>query len=226
MKPLPTGTIRSNIATWAVPAQHLPAVAHFLHDVLPNEVYDPHFRGQVLRTTYFDTSNFDLRKARQAAGRYLTLRLRCYQPPEGEQEVYALSAKTEQEKWRQEISADLAEQIASGWLLDWPAQVLPGPLVDRLQELIVPNGGTADLAGVLVGVVTVCCRRYAVEDDQDRFTLDTEVNTDTGLALPFAVLEFKSTDAEAIVPQAGALDPIRLRPVKLSKFLWATSAGK
>jgi hypothetical protein len=66
----------------------------------------------------------------------------------------------------------------------------------------------------------VCCRRYAVEDKQDRLTLDVDVATDTGKALPTGVLEFKSTVAAAGPPPA--LSSLGLRPIKLSKFLWAT----
>jgi hypothetical protein len=46
------------------------------------------------------------------------------------------------------------------------------------------------------------------------------VRTDTGKCLPYAVLEHKSADAEASTP--GSLLALPLRPVKLSKFLWAT----
>jgi hypothetical protein len=82
-----------------------------------------------------------------------------------------------------------------------------------------------DLAGdePTVPVAAVCCRRYAVEDNEERFTLDCEVQTDTGLCLPYAVLEFKSSRAEPRFP--AALDAIELRPIKLSKFLWATGPG-
>ncbi len=86
-------------------------MAHFLHDVLPNEPWDPHFLGQELRTTYFDTEDFVLRKTRQQGGNYLTLRLRCYKPLQTQVEVYALSAKTESEKWREEIKPEDAGAI-------------------------------------------------------------------------------------------------------------------
>ena len=49
------------------------------------------------------------------------------------------------------------------------------------------------------------------------------VYTDTGLCLPFAVLEFKCTDPGAAVP-AFPTD-LGLRPVKVSKFLWSTGGG-
>jgi hypothetical protein len=56
--------------------------------------------------------------------------------------------------------------------------------------------------------------------DRGRLTLDCCVHTDIGMALPFAVVEFKSLDAAAPIPPA--LARISPRPVKLSKFLWAT----
>ena len=70
--------MRTNLGTWAVPTDRLPCVAGVLLDVLPAEMYDPSFRGQALETTYFDTADFDLRKARVGKDRYLTLRVRCY----------------------------------------------------------------------------------------------------------------------------------------------------
>jgi hypothetical protein len=212
MNPLPAPNLRMNVGTWCVPTCCLPAVAHFLHDVLPNEPWDPHFLGQHLETTYFDTTRFALRKARVKGTRYLTLRIRCYQTP-NEEEFYAISAKTEAEKWRQEIPSDTAEMILAGQISQWPAHLLPAHLLARLQEL------TGDV-GSLVPAITVCCRRYAVENSEDRYTLDVSVGTDTGKCLPFHVLEFKSIDPEATPP--GALLGIDLRPVKLSKFLWAT----
>jgi hypothetical protein len=206
MKPLPAAELRSNLATWAVPVPQLPAVGNWMHDALPNESYDPHFRGQVVETTYFDTPAFDLRKARLAKGRYLTLRVRCYQNGQGE--TYSLSVKTESEKWRQEITPGTAHGIVRGTV--GLASLLPGHLAARLPEL-----GAGD---DLTPVVTVCCRRYAVEDDTDRFTLDVEVRTDLGKRLPFGVLEYKTnTPGPADWP---ALPP--LLPIKLSKFLWAT----
>jgi hypothetical protein len=201
--------MRQNLATWAVPAWQLPAVAHVLHDVLPNEVYDPHFQGQELATTYFDTPDFALRKARRKKDRYLTLRVRCYQTPDGS-ELYALSAKTEQEKWRQEIEPAVADLLLAG-TAD-PGGMLPAHLLARLQEL----AGNAPVGPV----VTVGCRRYSVEDDEDRFTLDVGVKTDTGKWLPCSVLEFKSTDSIARPPASLML--LGLRPIKSSKFLWAT----
>ena len=54
---------------------------------------------------------------------------------------------------------------------------------------------------------------------EDRFTLDVDVQTDLGKSLPFAVLEFKSNEFKS--PPANLL-AIGLKPIKLSKFLWAT----
>jgi hypothetical protein len=61
--------------------------------------------------------------------------------------------------------------------------------------------------------------RDAIEDNEDRFTLDVDVQTDLGKSLPFAVLEFKSNEFK---PLPAALLAIGLKPVKISKFLWAT----
>ena len=78
-----------------------------------------------------------------------------------------------------------------------------------------------EIAGnkLIVPVVTVCTRRYAIEDNEDRFTLDVDVQTELGKALPFAVLEFKSNEFKLAPP---ALVAIGLKPIKISKFLWAT----
>ena len=208
--PLPLTSLRFNLATRAVPVGRLPAVAGALLDALPREAFDPAFQGQALATTYFDTADFDLRKARAKGAKYLTLRLRCYGAGDDRPEVYALSAKTEDSKWRVEV-----EPEAAHFLLTTPADLvpfLPGDLAARLLELA---GGRP-----LLPVVTVRCRRYAVEDDRDRLTLDVGVATDTGKCLPAAILEFKSGDADA--PPPGSVEALGLRPVKLSKFLWAT----
>ncbi len=202
--------LRSNVGTWAVPAVQIPAVAHFMHDVLPNEPWDPHFLGQELRTCYFDTQHLVLRRARRKGEQYLTLRLRCYRPLEGGPEFYALSGKTEAEKWRQEIDDQAADALLAN-----PAGLvsfLPPNLLARDQGLVGDQP--------LLVAVCVCCRRYAVEDDTDRYTLDVDVHTDTGKCLPFAALEYKSSDLDATAP--GSLLGIGLRPIKLSKFLWAT----
>ena len=208
MDPLPAGDLRSNLGTWAVPTASLPQVARALADALPPEAFDPSFGGQRLETTYFDTAGFALRQARRRGDRYLTLRLRCYD--NGRQETYALSAKTESGKWRQEVSPDVADLLLDAGADPGPA--LPADLLARLQEL---TGGEPVLP-----VVTVCCRRYAVEDDADRLSLDVGVATDTGKRLGTHVLEFKSTDPGALLP--GPLGALKLRPMKLSKFLWAT----
>jgi hypothetical protein len=68
-------------------------------------------------------------------------------------------------------------------------------------------------------VVTVRAQRYAIEDDRQRYTLDTDVSTDLGKSLAYGVLEFKGTKDDT--PPAN-LRNIGLRPIKLSKFLWAT----
>jgi hypothetical protein len=209
--PLPAEDLRTNRGTWAVPVELGPAVGNLMHDLLPNEPYDPHFQGQRLATTYLDTPDFALRKARRTRSRYLTLRVRCYRPRLGYDESYALSAKTESEKFRKGISEGAAEAILygpdPGKVL---AQHLPPHLLARLSELA---GADA------VPVVTVSCLRYAVEDDRDRFTLDCGTETDAGKCLPFGVLEYKSPRAE---PPPERLAALGLRPIKLSKFLWAT----
>jgi hypothetical protein len=211
MAELSAPDLRSNLATWAVPVRLLPAVSGVLHDVLPNEVFDPHFRGQFLETTYFDTQDLRLRKARLRKDRYLTLRLRCYPG-----EVYALSAKTEGEKARVEVDPAHAEAVLDGRkpLEDMVARHLPAHFLARLAEI----AGDANLQPV----VTVCCRRYAVEDDEERYTLDVCVATDLGKKLPFAVLEYKSMRKDDAPP--NALITIPIRPIKLSKFIWATEA--
>jgi hypothetical protein len=206
--PLPAENLRTNLATWAVPIDALPAVANVLHDLLPNEPFDPNFRGQHLETTYFDSADYAMRKARLTKSRYLTLRVRCYESPAG-QETYALSAKTESEKFRLEIPPPHAHNLLDGTAA--PAADLPPHLRARLTELG---------AETLVPVVTVFCRRYAVEDDQDRLTLDCCVYTDRHKHLGYGVLEYKSSNRKAAPP--GRLTRLGLRPLKLSKFLWAT----
>jgi hypothetical protein len=207
MNSLPAQDLRSNLGTWAVPPALTPAVARVLLDALPREEYDPEFRGQELETTYFDTHGFALRKARRRGGRYLTLRLRCYQTGD----VYAVSAKTENCKFRLEIQHWQAEAILGG-ATELLVEMLPVDLVARLMAL---TDGES-----LVPTVTVLARRYSVENDTDRLTLDVDVRTDTGKALSAGVLEFKSV-RQAADPPAG-LAGLNLRPVKISKFLWAT----
>jgi len=207
MQPLPTTELRSNQGTWIVPIHRIPVVTAVMLDSLPAEAYDPKFLGQQLGTTYFDDADYTLRKARAAKGRYLTLRVRCYEPP-GKAEVYALSVKTESEKWRSEITPALARGILSGKIA--LADQLPAHLAARLNELS---------AGMLVPVVRVCCTRFAVEDETDRLTLDLGVGTDRHTRLPYGVLEFKSSSPDPIL---GRIRAMRLAPLKLSKFLWAT----
>jgi hypothetical protein len=208
MPPLPAGDPRTNLATWAVPTPLAPAVANILTRALPVEAYDPAFAGQELQTTYLDTREFDLRRARQQGERYLTLRVRCYQPSD----TYALSAKTEESKFRIAIDERTAAALLGADGNDVLPNLLPAHLLERLLDLA---GGRP-----LVPVTTVCFRRYAVEDDIDRFTLDLGIATDAGKRLPMHVLEFKSRLAGAQPPPA--LTSLPLRPIKLSKFLWAT----
>jgi hypothetical protein len=214
MNGVPDGPLRGNIASWCVSGHCLPAAGVAMIGLMPVEPFDPLFHGQSLKTIYFDTTHFLLRKARKQARQYLTLRLRCYESPLGSPDVYALSAKTESEKWRQEIDPQLAEWVEhSGpipvafWL-----GILPPNLQARLIALVDETP--------LVPVVQVCCHRYAVEDAQQRLTLDVHTKTDRGKCLDFNVLEFKSTDWTD--PAPGAITALQLRPLKLSKFLWST----
>jgi hypothetical protein len=205
--PRPAHDLRSNQGTWAVAAGQLPAVAAQMIQTLPAEKFDPDFLGQELKTTYFDTRAFALVKARRQGDKYLTLRLRCYEPAH----VYALSVKTESHKFRQVIAGDLAAMLlADGIAATLWASLLPADLVARLMEL-------AD-ADLLVPVVALCCRRYAVENAQDRLTLDVDIASDTGKRYPSGVLEYKSTQANP-----NFLLSMPLRPLKLSKFLWSVS---
>jgi hypothetical protein len=216
LSPIPAAGLRHNVATWAVAVERLPAVAAAMRAApsLAVESFDPAFRGQALTTTYFDTASFALRKARRKGDRYLTLRIRCYQPPDGGAEVYALSAKTEADKWRGEIAPALAAFWLDGGIqfLDSLTSVLPPDLVARLMEMAGDEP--------LLPAVAIHARRYAVENERDRLTLDCAVRTDLGKRLGCAVLEFKSTDAGAAPPDG--LTGLGLHPLKLSKFLWAT----
>jgi hypothetical protein len=202
--------LRSNLATWAVPGALLPAATRRLADLLPAEVYDPDFRGQELETTYLDTPDFALRQARRHRRKYLTLRVRFYRSTG----VYALSAKTEAAKFRQEIPAALATALLAQGAPVPSSVPLPGDLLARL----------LDLAGQqsLIPVVTVRFRRYAGEDAYDRLTLDTDVRTDTGKRFPASVLEHKSVSPDNL--PYPAFPALGLKPIKLSKFLWATRA--
>jgi hypothetical protein len=207
----PTPDLRRNRASWAVPTGRLPFAAAVLLGALPREAFDPAFRGQDLATTYLDTADFALRKARVKGDQYLTLRVRCYRNPAGAApDLYALSAKTEGAKFRVEVPADEARFLLAVRPTSVLGRLLPADLFARLLDL------AGD--GPLRPAAAVCCRRYAAEDDRDRLTLDAAVRTDAGKRLPYAVLEFKSTDATAEPPAALA----ELRPLKISKFLWAT----
>jgi hypothetical protein len=209
MQPLPAQDLRTNLATWAVPSALAPAVAARMLDLLPPETFDPAFAGQRLETTYLDTAGFALRGARKRGDRYLTLRIRCYQPGG----AYAFSAKTEAGKFRVELDPGRAARLLAGFVatdLDFLAP-------DLLARLL-------DLAGdqPLRPVVAVCFRRFAVEDTGNRLTFDLNVATDTGKLFPAAVLEHKATDAGAAA--FAVFFALGLRPIKLSKFLWSTRA--
>jgi hypothetical protein len=213
MKPIPSGNLRSNLGTWAVRDDQLPAVACAMLDALPRESFDPGFRGQHLETTYFDTKDFLLRKARVKGGKYLTLRVRCYRQDEGDEDGYAFSAKTEGQKIRSPIEEAKAHFLLAG---DGITPVLLDLLPPDLQARLLELAGDEPL----VPVVTVCGRRYAAENAADRLTLDTGVRTDKGDRIPFNILEFKSSNPDD--PAPGAITALGLRPIKSSKFLWAT----
>lgn len=211
MRRLPTTDLRKNRATWAVAGPLLPAAGAALAAALPAEPFDPDFRGQRLTTTYLDTSRFALRAARARGDRYLTLRVRHYHPTG----LFALSAKTEGAKVRVEVEPAVARAVLHGDR-DALAAHLPADVVARLAELVDDRP--------FLPVAEVHCHRFAREDGAGRLTLDTGVHTDTGLCLPFAVLEFKSTDPGAAAPSFPA--GLGLRPVKVSKFLWSTRGGR
>jgi hypothetical protein len=196
--PIPSEDIRSNIGTWAVGTSLLPAVTRFMVDSLPKEEYDPYFNGQPLCTTYFDTKDFNLRKARTKKKKYVVVRLREYPGA-----VTALSAKTENEKFRVEVTATDIDSLLAA---------LPANIIGRLM----------DIAGdkPLVPIVTIKCRRYAVENDDDRFTLDCDTCTDAGKQMPYSILEYKSNTYK---DPAQPLQDLGLRPIKMSKFLWSTN---
>jgi hypothetical protein len=176
---------------------------------LPNEIFDPHFYGQHIQTSYFDTRHFLLRKAREKGNRYCTLRVRQYP-----NNTFAFSMKTEEQKFRSEIESRAANALRSEpfFVSDLTAMlVLPPDLLARLIELVGDNP--------LQTVVNVGCCRYAIEDELDRFTLDVGVSTDTGKCLHCSVLEFKSTQHHE---PPTAFTQMGLGLIKLSKFLWAT----
>jgi hypothetical protein len=215
---LPTTDLRQNVLTLAIPNDRLPAVAGVMRRILPAEEFDPGFEGQYLQTSYFDTRDFQLRKARLHADKYCTIRIRYYvpaerpglHPPRG---AYALAAKTEKEKYRQEIEPDLAEILIRRGFPDYGP--FPGHLRARLIEL---TGGDR-----LIPLVTVCFTRYAVEDETDRITVDCDIRTSNGKVFPTNVLENKTTSRPA-EPRPELL-ALGCAPIKLSKFLWATTYG-
>ena len=214
---LPVTDLRSNVGTWAVPSDQLPALTRQMLDVLSPEKFDPSFRGQYLETTYFDTKSFKLRKARAKGSKYVTIRIRCYARGYSQgayatplADAYAISAKTESQKFRQEIDSEYAESLLqSGIISSALVGIMAPDLIARIADLSEGEN--------LEPVVTLCFRRYAVEDNQHRLTLDTDIKSDTGRSYPSHVLEQKSTKKES-----NPLITLPLRPIKLSKFLWAT----
>ena len=213
--PLPVTDLRNNVGTWAVPNFQLPALTKQMLDALPPEAFDPEFRGQYLQTTYFDTPSFALRKARVRGVKYVTVRIRCYTPSQGAglvypDGVYAISAKTESQKFRREIPSEQAEALLRGGIT--PASlvgIMAPDLIARLADL--SEGKT------LQPVVTLCFNRFAVEDGKHRLTLDVDIRSDTGRRYAANVLEQKSIDKDST-----PLVTLPLRPIKLSKFLWST----
>src|SRR5437868_6007469 len=134
MRPLPTQDLRSNTGTWTVAPCQVPAVANFMTRALPKEEFDPYFYGQHLETTYFDTAKLELRKNRRSHDKYITLRVRCYQNREGD--AYALSAKTENSKFRVEIDETTAHFLITGKdPLPQLAMLLPADLTARLIDI-------------------------------------------------------------------------------------------
>jgi hypothetical protein len=223
MHDLPVTDLRSNVGTWAVPNGMVPALTKQMLDVLQTEQYDPEFAGQYLQTTYFDTRNFDLRKARLGRDRYIVIRIRCYAPSGGmptqsrghgadyPESVYAISAKTEDKKFRQMIESDLAEYLLHGRLdISAVSGIIPSDLIGRITD--IAHGEP------LVPVVMIGFNRYAVEDGIHRLTLDLDIRSDTGRSYPSHVLEQKSMNQDA-----APLIALAIRPIKLSKFLWATT---
>lgn len=197
---LPTEDMRRNVGTWAVPGWQLPAVTRRMLDALPAEPFDPHFFGQKLRTTYLDTADLDLRRARKRGIRYLTLRVRSYPG-----EIYALSAKTALGKFRVELNRIDGLICLAGGVIDY----LPGDLAAQLLAMIDDQP--------LIPAVEVCFHRYAVENETDRLTLDAHVVASTGRRYPACVLEQKSTVGNS----APLIRAIPLARIKLSKFLWS-----
>ncbi len=200
-------SLPNNLCKYAVSSCQLPALGHFMHDFLPNEPYDPHFFGQHVHTTYFDTEKLALRSARKQGEKYATVRIREYP-----NETCMLQIKTNDEKIRVECPST-AMALANGFTVDQLASMLslPGAIVALLMELAGE--------GELMPIVTVKYNRYAIESLSQRITLDVDVHTDTGKCLPFHVLEIKGRE-DADEPRI--MEALGLRPIKLSKFLWAT----
>ncbi len=180
-----------------------------------------------LQTTYFDTKSFKLRKARVKGSKYVTIRIRCYarganatplakdayasgSESGSSAEVYAISAKTENQKFRQEIDSEYAESLLQ-------SGIVPSALVGIMAPDLIARVADLSEGESLDPVVSLCFHRYAVEDSQHRLTLDTDIESDTGRSYPSHVLEQKSTNK-----QSSPLIALPLRPIKLSKFLWST----
>jgi hypothetical protein len=219
MTPIHPIVIRNNLGTWAIPPCAVPAVASVMVHNWEPEPYDPNFYGQYLQTTYFDTPSRAFRKARLKGDRYCTVRLRAYHPAQGAgydypPGRYAVSAKTEEEKDRYDITPALAKTILTTGqtgLVGLLTSVVSPSIAARIWEI-------ADNEP-LIPVFTVCANRFATENEADRLTLDIATHTDTGKRLEFGVLEFKSIEDDPI-PEAITLIP-GIRPTKMSKALWA-----
>jgi hypothetical protein len=208
MNPLPADDLRTNLATWSVLPELAPAVASRMLKSLPVESYDPGFVGQILETTYFDSRQFELRKARKSGKHYVTLRVRHYTPTD----AYAFSAKTEAGKFRIALPADEARNMIQSGFKPYMLKFLPADLMARIFELLQGDN--------VWPVATVRFRRYAVESNFYRLTLDIGIETDTGKCFPSEVLEQKAGDPDT--EPFTVFDLLGLRPIKLSKFLWAT----
>lgn len=226
--PLPTQDLRKNVATWAVPIKALPAIAKRMVQTLPAEGFDPDFQGQDLCTTYFDTQAQDLRRARVKKQKYLTLRVRAYP-----KNIFAINAKTEDGKFRAQIDSVSATYLLNNTIQSGDlSNLLPSDILARL----------LDLAGdqPLLPSVTVKQRRYAVENELHRFTLDTDICTNHGKEFHAAVLEHKTSTNQSAKDEASTISVgmgdatvpsvittgIELVPIKLSKWLWATFSGE
>lgn len=201
--------IRPTGGKYAVPTEQLPWVAKLMLNVpgLSLEKYDPLFQGQVLHTYYLDTPEFDLRKARAEKEIYITLRVRCYHSFLGKD--YALDAKTDKGKWKGVLSEEQAQGLIDNTLV--VQGLLPGDLQAKLLSITQES---------LLPVVKIHSKRYAVENEVDRITLDTNVYSDTGKILPCSVLEWKSMGGD---PAPLAVKNAGLRPMKMSKYLWSTN---